>query len=219
MRYIKGRWVKAPKGKKRFKIKPLFCLLFIIMLSYAAVSEIALSSATLEITQEAARQHQSVSIADVVQGMSEKAGGFTVITGDNAGKIASIEANTKELNKFKAQLTKAIQKKLNGKASVSVPVGSFTGVSVFNGRGFKVPLKLQFESSVDVSFHSELVSAGINQSCHRIYMTVSVHSVSQSRNFNVSNSYETQFMLSETVIVGQVPEFMLAGDSRGIVED
>ena len=210
MRYIKGRWIPSHGGsaaKKRFK--PFICLLAAAAIIYGVISEIALSGVTQELTQQAVQHYLAESIADTVGDMSKNTADFTVISTDDSGKIVSIQADIQRLNTFKAKLTKAAAGKLNGKTRVMMPIGSFTGISVFNGRGFPIPLKMQFESSVDVEFKSELVSAGINQSCHRIYITVNASSLSQSKKFSAKESYETEFILSETVIVGEVPELMV----------
>lgn len=212
MRYIKGRWIPAPKGRQHFgiRLKHLICISLLLVLMLAVVSEIALNSVTQELTEEATRQHMAESVSKAVEKRlkSTKSGEFSIITQDISGKILSVQGNAKELNLFKAGLTEDIQKRLSGTAKVAVPIGSFTGVGVFNGRGFSVPLKMSFQSDVNVSFESDIVSAGINQSCHRIYIKVSAQVYSQSKSFSAGSHYETDFILSETVIVGEVPEFV-----------
>ena len=212
MRYIKGRWIPAPKGKRGLgiKLKQLICVFLLFLLLFAAASEIALNSVTQELAEEAARQYMAESVSKAVEKRikSSKSEQFSVITQDGSGKILSVQGNAKELNLFKAGLTEDIQKRLSGTTGVSVPIGSFTGIRLLNGRGFSVPLRMSFQSDVNVSFESEIVSAGINQSCHRIYIKVSVQSYSQSKTFSTGSRYETDFVLSETVIVGDVPEFV-----------
>ena len=182
-----------------------------LLLAFAAISEAALSFATQELTQEASRKHMASSIATTVEkalaNLDDEAA-FTLVSEDSSGKIVSIRTDAAALNLFKASLTESLQKRINGNIRIGVPVGSFTNIAVLNGRGFPVPLRLSVQSSANISFDSQMVSAGINQSCHRITMTVSVQAVSQSRRFTADTSYETEFVLSETVIVGEVPQLV-----------
>ena len=60
--------------------------------------------------------------------------------------------------------------------------------------------------SSQANFHNEFVSAGINQSCHRVTMVVKAQGFSQSRRFETQVEVETSTVLAETVLVGAVPE-------------
>ena len=102
-----------------------------------------------------------------------------------------------------------LEESLNGTVTVEVPVGSLTGIALLNGRGFTVPLTLQVESSADLSFETEFVSAGINQSCHRVTMTIRTQVISQSMRFPAETETETSTVLAETVLVGDVPNAAL----------
>ena len=68
---------------------------------------------------------------------------------------------------------------------------------------------IRTSKAADLSFHTEFVSAGINQSCHRVTMTVTVQAYSQSQRFQTQAQVETSTVLAETVLVGQVPEMAL----------
>ena len=69
-----------------------------------------------------------------------------------------------------------------------------------------MPLTLGMEGSADLSFQTEFVSAGINQSCHRVTMVVKAQGFSQSSRFETQVEVETSTVLAETVLVGAVPE-------------
>lgn len=139
------------------------------------------------------------------QELKEREDSFVDVSKGEDGKALWVSANTGELNALKNGLQARLEKLLNGKAKVGLPIGSLTEVAIFNGRGFQVPIKLQFEGAADISFHTEFVSAGINQSCHRITMTIMVRAYSQSRRFEALVETETTTVLAETVVVGDVP--------------
>ena len=85
-------------------------------------------------------------------------------------------------------------------------MGSLTGVGLFNGRGFPVPVKLQLEGSAVVEFSTEFTGAGLNQTCHRLMMTVRARAYSPSKRFETSVETEAATVLAETMVVGEVPK-------------
>lgn len=125
---------------------------------------------------------------------------------DGEGEPVAVQADTAALNELRLQVLGTLEESLNGSVTVEVPVGSLTGVALLNGRGFPVPLTLGMEGSADLSFQTEFVSAGINQSCHRVTMVVKAQGFSQSRRFETQVEVETSTVLAETVLVGAVPE-------------
>lgn len=209
MRYIKGRWIPAPKRKKN-KIKGrLACLILIVLTPFIILSEWGLGAVSEELTQTSAQAYVidavNQAVAETLQNESQE---LDNVTYGSSGNVVSVKANTQVLNLLKARLTMLMQKKLNGNAKTGVPFGSFTGLKVLNGRGFSVPLQLNMTGNADISFTSELVSAGVNQTCHRISLLVSVSAFSQSASFSASTDYETTIILSETIIVGTVPNWV-----------
>ncbi len=62
--------------------------------------------------------------------------------------------------------------------------------------------------SVVTDLKSEFTSAGINQTKHQILMTVKGYQVLMAPGINTTVEVETTVAVAETVIVGQVPEFM-----------
>lgn len=211
MRYIKGRWIKRPRKKKRYSFKYIIIIAVTVFLTMAVMSELALANVDQDLTLIASKQYVADAISQMVQeSLKDSDADFTVINSDSTGKIVSVNMNTASINSFKAELTEKIQKKLNGNTTVRVPIGSFTDVAVLNGRGFKVPLKLNFVGTVSLDFSSEFATAGVNQSCHRIYLDIEAKTVSQSKSFSADSDYSTNMLLSETVVVGEVPD-LIAG--------
>lgn len=122
------------------------------------------------------------------------------------GRVSLLQVNQPALTKVKTKISAAVERSVNRTATVRVPIGSLCGLRVLNGRGPGVPLKLRLEGGADVTFTSELCSAGVNQSCHRVLMQVQVTAYSQSRHFSAQVQETTETVLAETVIVGEVPK-------------
>ena len=200
-RYSRRRWAK---GRKR--IRPLAVAALMVLAGGAAFCEWGLGSVSEELTREAARGYVLAQVNLAVEEAMEGEGSFVAVENDEAGKPVAVVADAAALNELRSQVLSRLEETLNGSVTVTVPAGSLTGMALLNGRGFPVPLKLRLESSADLSFQTEFESAGINQSCHRITMTVTVQTYSQSKRFETQAQVETSTVLAETVLVGTVPQ-------------
>ena len=206
-KHVPPRYRRSSNTKRKRRKLPLILLLLGLFTAGALLSEAGLSSVSEELTKEAARSYILASINQAVnQELEDGENSFVSVEKGNAGQVASVSANTAELNALKTGVLSRLSQKLNGRSTVYVPIGSLTDVGIFNGRGFQVPIKLQFEGSADVSFDTEFASAGINQSCHRITMTVQAQVYSQSKRFETFVETGTATVLAETVVVGTVPD-------------
>ncbi len=139
----------------------------------------------------------------------------TICTND-AGDVVMIQANSVLINKLSRDLARASQTKLDtiGAQGVSIPMGSFTGMPIFIGRGPEVRLKIMPIGAIQCSFLSEFVQAGINQTNHKIYvnLTATINVVLPVANKQIVSN--TQLLICENIIVGKIPEVYLS--SSGI---
>ncbi len=85
--------------------------------------------------------------------------------------------------------------------------GNFTGNSLLLGYGPNIKLKVIPIGTVSTEFKTEFISAGINQTRHRVYLgvicTMYVIAPLISSEIVVNNSVT----VAETVLIGEVPEF------------
>ena len=203
------------KGLRRFRYtrkkgrgKALLLLAAALFTGGTALSEWGLGSISEELTQEAARAYVLAQVNQAVEEALAQPRPFVTIERDGEGEPVAVQADTAALNELRLQVLGTLEESLNGSVSVEVPVGSLTGVALLNGRGFPVPLTLGMEGSADLSFQTEFVSAGINQSCHRVTMTVTVQAFTYVPGASGRVEQTTSAVLSETVIVGQVPDLV-----------
>lgn len=212
MKYIrKARF--RPRYRRPGKIHPLRRLLVLalcLMVLWAAACEAGLRFITPQLTQAVVEDYlRAVVNRAVSEELEENGAVFANVESNGSGQVTSITADGETLNRLKTGLLERLEKSFKGKAKAYVPIGSLTGLGIFNGRGPKAPLKLNLQGSADVLFETEFVSAGVNQSCHRITMKVHVHAYSQSRRFETAAEIETATVLAETVVVGAVPNMAL----------
>lgn len=216
MRYIQKRLFPAryrPTAGKKRKGRRIALAAAAVLLFWGTVSEAGLSAVSQELTEEAARSYLLSAINQAVnEELQEGEGSFVAVCKSGSGEVSAVSADAAKLNSLKTGVLSRLSKSLNGKVTAYVPIGSLTNVGILNGRGPKVPIKLNLESSADISFQTEFDSAGVNQSCHRITMTVKARTYSQSRRFETRVEAQTATVLAETVIIGDVPNVALTGN-------
>ena len=191
-----------------FVILFLFCLYFIKVVNPLIInsSEVKVKSLALKAVNSAISDvmAESVLYNDLVN----------IVTNEE-GKIIMLNANSIMINKLSKELVKSAQVKLSeiGDAGMTIPLGNFTGISLFIGVGPEVKIKLIPIGSVHCNFESKFETSGINQTHHRIYVNVeaSVNMVLPIKNIKVITS--NQVLISESIIVGEVPSTYLNSNS------
>ena len=131
------------------------------------------------------------------------------------GEITLIAANSMIINKLArdmAQSTEIYIEKM-GEQDVKIPIGTLSGSPLLAGKGFKVTIRVLPLGSVKCQFVSEFETAGINQTRHKIYLDV-VATISivlpTSQSIVKTN---TPVLVSESIIVGKVPDTYLSAGS------
>lgn len=124
-------------------------------------------------------------------------------------RITQISVNAEEVNAFKSLMTEEINKMLISQSSheFKISLSTVLGSNIFSGIGPEIEMYFQKEGSVNVSIDSGFSEGGVNQTVHRITVDVSVTLLSVTPAGNFPFDYSTEFLLSETVIVGQTPSF------------
>jgi len=100
------------------------------------------------------------------------------------------------------------------KLTVGIPLGNLMGSTLLSGKGPSIPVQLVMLSSSVAGFRSELTSAGINQTRHQILLDLNVAVSLLMPWRTVGTEVNTEILVSETVIVGKVPENYLNWTER-----
>lgn len=207
------RKYRSPRGGRGW-LRAAAVLLALAALA-AALSERALSAVSPELTQEAVRGYILDHITQAVEAELEAdPGPFLLVEREASGQVSLASADPERLNRLRAGVLERLSQDLRGQVTVQVPVGSLTGVGLLNGRGFPVPLKMRLEGSATAEFSTDFISAGLNQTCHRLSFTVRAQAYSPSRRFETAVEAESVTVLAETMVVGQVPKFITGGTGQ-----
>ena len=124
------------------------------------------------------------------------------------GKVTSVEFDTVTITKMKAGIISNIQNEISKQENmlISVPVGTLTGYQLFNNRGPEIDISMQISSAIYSKISSNFIDAGINQTLHQITLDISADMYFVMPWYRTTGSFETDFVLAETIIVGDVPE-------------
>ena len=128
----------------------------------------------------------------------------------SGGKAVSIETLPYSINRVQSEIGLAVNKRLaeTGKISERIPVGSLTGSYLLAGKGPALKIRVCPAGKADTEIKSELVSAGINQTRHRISAVITVKLTSSLPLYSFDSEVKYEFLLAETVIIGDVPDFV-----------
>ncbi len=130
---------------------------------------------------------------------------------NDSGDIAFMSTNSLKINTINRQVASATSSLLKSKINQGfiLPLGAFTGISFLSGYGSEIRLKVTNSPSVICKFSSTFTSVGINQTLHSIYLDV-ICTIKLHMPLNdYTSTCKTQMLISETVLVGKVPDIYL----------
>ncbi len=141
---------------------------------------------------------------------------------DETGSIAYVSSDMVKLNRFKSQIAADIQTGFDTYdfGTIALPVGTIIGGSMLVGRGPSLRFRVDMSCNVECSFQNVFDDAGINQTRHQILLEVKATTFAIARFCKTSSQVSTNFVISETVIVGKVPEYYTnVEESDNVKED
>ena len=135
---------------------------------------------------------------------------FVTIVRDDVGNVEMLSVNMLFVNKVMSNISTIIQNEMTSLLfdGVNVPLGAFSGIVLLGEHGLDVNLEIMTVGLAECSFRTEFESVGINQVLHSLYIDITAYAQVilplESSNVECSSS----LLLSENVIVGDVPEFI-----------
>lgn len=126
---------------------------------------------------------------------------------DGIGNITMIKSNTVNMNKLASEITARIQNDLNNldKTSIKIPLGTLSNNQFFYGIGPDIDIQIRPTGNLGIDFQSEFMASGINQTIHRIYLTVNCKIYILGSITNYLGEINEKVPVAETIIVGNVP--------------
>ena len=135
-------------------------------------------------------------------------GSLVETTMDPEGRVTLLRTRAGAMNRLASETALKAEQELNGleNQNVYIPLGSALGIKFLAGAGPHIRTRIIPIGAVSTGFESTFESAGINQTRHKIFLTlratVSLILPNGSQRVEVNNT----FPLAESIIVGQVPD-------------
>lgn len=127
---------------------------------------------------------------------------------DSEGHITAVHSNMAACNRLQAEILDIILARIDQVSAreLSIPVGSLTGSALLAGRGPRVSVRMESVGSSSARFENEFLSAGINQTNHKIVLHIDVSVAILLPGFSTATKVSNAVTVAETVIVGSVPD-------------
>lgn len=137
---------------------------------------------------------------------------------DLDGRITALKTNMSEINRLKTDILNIINDEILAldTSDIGIPLGSLFFPEVFSGKGPVIPVRILSIRNSDAYFTSNFTQAGINQTLHQLTMVVSVDVAVLVLGETSSFTINSEVVVAETVIVGDVPDtFLQTGGNYG----
>jgi len=209
---IKKKWSRKRKLTVFFSIFLVFIVIvFAFFNSYVNPIIIAVSEAKVSTMATKSVNSAVQSVINNTDIYDE----LITITLDSNGKIAMFQVNSIKINKLSKEISKTAQQNLElvSTQGISIPLGTLSGVSVFVGVGPDINFHITPIGNIQSHFNSDFTSAGINQTNHRIYLTMTATiSIVLPTATKTVTTY-TNILICESIIIGEVPSTYLNSSS------
>jgi len=138
------------------------------------------------------------------------------VTYDLNGRITLLQANTVRMNELATSIALSAQAMLRDKDSrhVKIPLGAALGIGLFSGMGPPISVQIVPVGAVGTRFSTDFESAGINQTRHRVMLTLvaTIRLVIPAGSKQVEVS--SHLPVAESIIVGDVPDSFVDVNNR-----
>lgn len=201
------------KTSRKRLIKPLFILvvffciaIWYYMLILVPIIKTYCSARINSLTEQAL----NVAVSNVIN-TTINYDAIMSINYNQTGEINYITANQYMINTITREIIKDAhqQIKVLDDEYLYIPLGTLTGFALFNGRGPKIKLSASPVGIIGSSFDSMFTSVGINNTLHKIYLTVNARVEMNLPVKRQTIDVKQQVLLCESVIVGKVPSVYL----------
>lgn len=161
------------------------------------------------VTEESVKMKVSEAIDDMTE--SELSGAeyddFVITRYNDEGNVSLLQINSVAVDLFARKVTALIRSEMETFQSegVAIPLGTLSGIPFLSGAGPDIVLSLLNLGIVDAEFSSEFLTAGINQTLHRLYMRIVVNMTIVLPGYTMDFDNSSQVIISEAVITGDVP--------------
>lgn len=127
---------------------------------------------------------------------------------DINGKISLIEANSVAINGITSKINANIQREFDKipRITVFINMGTVSGISALSSLEPRFEMELESAGNIKSIVRTEFKSVGINQTHHKIYLDIDARVGILTPFSAFWKDINTDVLISEAIIVGEVPE-------------
>ena len=205
----------ARRWPRRSPLSPAVCRwLLVLLILFFVVTAVAVSVVLRDMVTEYAVSSArdlvvtrvNAIVKDVMTDPAFAWEDLVALERDDSGAVTAVTANAPAINALSAEvLSRAVRETEQEAIKVRIPIMNLLGSALFMNHGPSLTVDVTMLSSSTASFRSELSGAGINQTRHQIFLDLDVQLSFLMPWRGMQTSVQTEILVSETVIVGQVP--------------
>ena len=208
---------KKPALLRRLTLCALL-LMLLLMLLERNLTRVVLTLASAKAEVLAVQALNQAAEALIAEGVSYDRLVHVTLGAD--GSVRLLQANTAGMNSLASRASLTAQAKLEAlqDQTVSVPLGSALGITLLAGTGPRIRVHMLPVGAVVTAYETEFTSAGINQTRHRVLLTMRAQVQLVLPTGASGVEAVTQVAVAESIIVGQVPDsFVNVGDDTDLL--
>ncbi len=198
------------KNKLRLKTKIIAILLVVV------VSVVVIEANFSEVVSNAIYYRSTLVMNEVVESAikqvlaSEDFGNDDIvrINYNSDNDVSAIEIQSDTLNTVRNDISSAIISKLEqiDSENVDIPLNAIIGSNFFFSEFPVLNFKISPTGYLETRVVSAFEDSGINQTIHKTYIDVKIEFYCIFPFYDIKNSCQVQYILTETIIVGDIPQ-------------
>ena len=146
-------------------------------------------------------------VAQVLQEMDVGYEEIVRLQRDESGQITSASSDIVTVNAVRSAIVSRMVERIEDLdlSQVELPVGNLLGLDLLSGLGPSLRIQALWVGTVTAEVEQQFLEAGINQTFHRVMLSVQVPVEILLPGGTVETTVDAQVCLAESIIVGAVP--------------
>lgn len=208
------------KQKRRRQIAAFFLIVTAVLASSLVFLEVKIRPVLATIAESRAKNIATEAVNDAVwQVLSDENISYDTLvsfTYGQDGNVNAVMVDSVKLNTVCAEIRSRITDYFSelSERTISIPIGSLTGVDLMAGKGPCVNIGITLSGSAQTEVINDFETAGINQTRHQIILKVTTKIYIIMQSGNITTETQNSIIAAETVIVGDVPEVYSDGSDE-----
>ena len=146
-------------------------------------------------------------VAQVLQEMDVGYEEIVRLQRDESGQITAASSDIVTVNAVRSAIVSRMVERIEDLdlSQVELPVGNLLGLDLLSGLGPSLRIQALWVGTVTAEVEQQFLEAGINQTLHRVMLSVQVPVEILLPGGTVKTTVDAQVCLAESIIVGSVP--------------